>query len=359
MTCRPTPTVAAFGRVISGGTSTRRSRWAVGEAGQPPALPELVGREGPRVEPGDRDLALDDPDLALAAGAVAAARRVDRDAVPATRRRTRVTPGGTRTSRSAARFFCSTLAREEGDPHPAHAVRCRLGRRRGRGGRSPSRPSRRYASRGAEVGPSGVAVTACPSRNRVRRRRPDGSPSGQRSAVAPPAAAFCLARSAAIQFAPHSSLPSIRSAALTASTICGVAGVHDRAGQPGGASAIGRNVAPRVCRPGMPKETLEAPQGHVQRRTRRGSARSSPSSSVPYSWLAPTGIASGSITMSSIGMSYFVGGDVDDLLGELEALVRVLGDLVLVVRQRDHRGAVLLHERAGSPPSARPRRSPS
>ena len=40
-----------------------------------------------------------------------------------------------------------------------------------------------------------------------------------------------------------------------------------------------------------------------------------------------------------------VGGALDDLLRDLEAHVRVLGDAGLVVRDRDHRGAVLLDQR--------------
>ena len=52
-------------------------------AGQPPAVAQLVGRERARVDRADRQLALDDPHLALLARAVAAAGGVDRDPVPA------------------------------------------------------------------------------------------------------------------------------------------------------------------------------------------------------------------------------------------------------------------------------------
>ena len=52
------------------------------QARQPPAVGELLGGEGAHVEPGDRHRAALDPDLALLAGAVTAAGRVDRDAVP-------------------------------------------------------------------------------------------------------------------------------------------------------------------------------------------------------------------------------------------------------------------------------------
>ena len=46
---------------------------------------------------------------------------------------------------------------------------------------------------------------------------------------------------------------------------------------------------------------------------------------------APIGMASGSITMSSSGDAEPAGRHVDDLAGQLEALARVLGDLLLVV----------------------------
>ena len=52
-------------------------------ARQPPAVAQLVGREGARVDRADRQLALDDPHLALLARAVAPAGGVDRDPVPA------------------------------------------------------------------------------------------------------------------------------------------------------------------------------------------------------------------------------------------------------------------------------------
>ena len=49
--------------------------------------------------------------------------------------------------------------------------------------------------------------------------------------------------------------------------------------------------------------------------------------------------------MSSTAMPYSVGGDVEDLLGEDEPLVGLHRDLVVVVGQRDDRGAVLLDQR--------------
>src|SRR5690606_25625156 len=130
-------------------------------------------------------VALDDPDLALAAGAVAAAGGVDRDAVPA---------GGVE-QRDARRH-----------PHLA--------------------------------GPTAVDLVG------------DADPVG--------AHAGCfLARCAAIHAAPHSSLPSSRSAAFTASTICGVRTSMTALVSPH-VMAIGRNAAPSACRCSMPNETMDA-----------------------------------------------------------------------------------------------------
>src|SRR6185436_5249985 len=54
-------------------------------AGQPPALLQLTGREGPGIDAVDRQLTGQQLDLALLAGAVTAAGGVDGDAVPAGR----------------------------------------------------------------------------------------------------------------------------------------------------------------------------------------------------------------------------------------------------------------------------------
>src|ERR1700743_2953984 len=85
MTWRPTPTVAALGRGVSGGTAARGVPDGCGAAGQPPAVLDLLRRIGPDVQAGRRGRVLGDPDPALLAGAVAAAGRVDGDAVPAGR----------------------------------------------------------------------------------------------------------------------------------------------------------------------------------------------------------------------------------------------------------------------------------
>ena len=63
----------------------RRVPGGRGAAGQPPAVLDLLRRVGPDVQAGRRGRVLGDPDPALLAGAVAAAGRVDGDAVPAGR----------------------------------------------------------------------------------------------------------------------------------------------------------------------------------------------------------------------------------------------------------------------------------
>ena len=65
--------------------------------------------------------------------------------------------------------------------------------------------------------------------------------------------------------------------------------------------AIGSQVALRACRPGIPNETLEAP--HVMFRPHRSWMRWMVSRAVrPTVGSAPIGMASGSMTMSSIAM---------------------------------------------------------
>ena len=99
MTCRPTPTVAALGRVVSGGTTTSRSRVALDEAGQPPAGVELVRGEGARVVPGDRRSAGETRTLHL--WQVPWPPQVESMAMPFHDAESKtVTPGGTRTARS-------------------------------------------------------------------------------------------------------------------------------------------------------------------------------------------------------------------------------------------------------------------
>ena len=114
------------------------------------------------------------------------------------------------------------------------------------------------------------------------------------------AAAF--ARCAAIQAMPHSSWSRKTSAALTASTICGVRVSMIALVSPA-VIAIGSQAAPSVCRSGMPKETLDAPQVMLRpcsSRIRRIVSRVT--SELPVS--APIGMASGSMTMSALAMPY-------------------------------------------------------
>src|SRR5439155_681469 len=216
-----------------------------GAAGQPPAVGDLLRRVGPDVQAGRRGRVLGDPDPALLAGAVAAAGRVDGDAVPA------------------------------GRVEQGHAVR------------NPHRPVIED-----KIDPNGLGYCF------LRRRH-----------VAPwtcafaASAAFCWARCAAIQFAPHSSRFSTRSAALTARTICGARASMIALVSPW-LMAMGRNVAAIECRSGMPKLTLEAP-----------SVMFTPNSALIIAIVsivrvgcrvsAPTGMASGSITMSSTSILYF------------------------------------------------------
>src|SRR3954453_17051788 len=77
ITWRPTPTVAALGRGGGGGGEggyvDDQGAGRVDQAGEPPAVVELLRAEGADVVPGDRRRTLD-PDPALVAGAVASAR---------------------------------------------------------------------------------------------------------------------------------------------------------------------------------------------------------------------------------------------------------------------------------------------
>src|SRR5581483_4773082 len=113
----------------------------------------------------------------------------------------------------------------------------------------------------------------------------------------------CWARKARIQFAPQSSRPSTRSAALTARTICGVLASMIALVRPCDMAA-GRNAALIVCRSGMPKLTFDAPSVMFTPNSSRIIAIVS-MVRVGCRVSAPTGIASGSITMSDMSMPYF------------------------------------------------------
>src|SRR5215472_19350205 len=117
------------------------------------------------------------------------------------------------------------------------------------------------------------------------------------------AAAACLTLCAAIHPAPHGSRLVSRSAALTAWTSC-----NDLASMMALVSplviAIGRNAAPIEPRSGIPNDTFDAPSVMFTPSSSRSSSMvSSVRSTSEVS--APTGMASGSITMSSIAMPYF------------------------------------------------------
>src|SRR6185369_11896459 len=221
-----------------------------GAAGQPPAVLDLLRRIGPDVQAGRRGRILGDPDPALLAGAVAPAGRVDGDAVPA------------------------------GRVEQGHAVR------------NPHRPVIED-----QIDPNGLGGCF------LRRRHVAPWPSAcALAASAACSAAFWAARCAAIQLAPHSSRFSTRSAALTARTICGARASMIALVSPW-LMAMGRKAAAIECRSGMPKLTLEAP-----------SVMFTPNSALIIAIVsivrvgcrvsAPTGMASGSITMSSIGILY-------------------------------------------------------
>ena len=106
---------------------------------------------------------------------------------------------------------------------------------------------------------------------------------------------------------------------------------------------MARNAALSPCRFGRPKQTFEAPQlvltfsSSRRRRTRwKTAGRPSP--------CAPIGITQ-RIDHDVPRLDAVVRGALDDLLRDLEADVRVLGDAGLVVRDRDHRAVVLLDQR--------------
>ena len=91
---------------------------------------------------------------------------------------------------------------------------------------------------------------------------------------------------------------------MTESTICGVRASMIALVRPA-VIAIGSQAAPRVCRSGMPNETLEAPQVmFTPNSSRMRRMHSIVTRELPVS--APIGMASGSITMSAWAMPYSV-----------------------------------------------------
>ena len=145
ITWRPTPTSAAFGRVCSGGTCTTRSSRAGARQASRQPVAQLVRAERARVDRAHRHVAVLDPHLALLARAVAAARRVDRHAVPAR---------GVEDRRAARHAHVRAVgleaqahARRAVDGGRGHvAARCRLAR--AVGGDPAARPRRRGRAAG-------------------------------------------------------------------------------------------------------------------------------------------------------------------------------------------------------------------
>ena len=117
-----------------------------------------------------------------------------------------------------------------------------------------------------------------------------------------PAPRPACARWAAIQRAPHSSWPSRKSAARTASTHSGARASMIALVSPW-LAAMPRNAAPSACRPGRPNDVFDAPQVMFTPRSSR-IRRTVSMNSVTARGSAPTGIASGSMTMSCGGMPW-------------------------------------------------------
>ena len=107
---------------------------------------------------------------------------------------------------------------------------------------------------------------------------------------------------------------------------------------------MGSQVPLRVCRPGMPKETLEAPQVMLTpKSSRMRRITSKVTRLVVVS--APMGMARGSMTMSACAMPYSCVATRTILPVSVDALVGLHRDLVVVVGQGDDRGVVLLDQR--------------
>src|SRR5256885_4897626 len=209
-----------------------------------PAVLQLLDAEGARIDRTDRRATRDDLHLALLARAVAAARRVDGDAVPAR---------GVEDGRACE--YARLLDR---------AVFARL--------------------KEAQANPVGVLLL---------RKIHD------RTHVV---AAACFSRYMRIQAAPHSSRPRRKSVARTASTISGRRESMIALVRPW-LCATARNAAPSVWRPGRPNEVLPAPQVVFTPSSSR-SSRSVSTNSVTARGSAPTGIASASMITSSGGMPW-------------------------------------------------------
>ena len=109
------------------------------------------------------------------------------------------------------------------------------------------------------------------------------------------------------------------------------------------AIAMVRNALLMPSRAGRPKLMFEAPQVVLTLSSSRNRLTSR-MTCTPAWLIAPIGITSGSTTTSLAGMPWSIA-RCTIFLRDLEADVRILGNAGLVVRDRDDRGAVLLHER--------------
>src|SRR5262249_34120631 len=209
-----------------------------GAAGESPAVAKLVGAEGTRVDWAELGAAGNDAYLALLAGAVTAAGRIDRDAVPARGVEER------RPGRDACLLDRPVLA----DLQVAEADALGM---------------------------------------RLLRKILDGAH----------VAAACFARWRRIHSAPHSSWPMRKSVARTASTVSSRRASMIALVSPW-LCATARNAAPSVWRPGRPNDVLDAPQVVFTPSSSR-SRWSVSTKSVTARGSAPTGMASGSMITSS------------------------------------------------------------
>ena len=223
-----------------------------GAAGEPPAVAQLIGGERARVERSIGDLAGDDPDLALLAGAVAAAGRVDRDRRSSSRRRRSACRSGTRTSAPSGR----NRSRTRSAPSPGCA--------------SGSIARSRFLA--------GTPISLRPFLLGSRLARAvRGDPARAPRIVAEQQVA-----------APHSL--DARRRAVDMIALVSPAAI-----------AIGRNAAFSTWRSGRPNETFDAPR-HMFTPSSSRIRRIVASVVVTASVSAPTVIASGSITTSCAGI---------------------------------------------------------
>src|SRR6478609_7581319 len=306
------PTVAALGLVVSGGTSTARSRvaWSRQPRRQPSASwPAVKVRTSWRVI----GVALSEVTRMRHLWQVPWPPQVESIAMPFHDAASKtVTPGGTRTSRSAggtsapSSALVMTVNARATRPVPSWAA-----------GSTPGlsmRPSR-ATSASEKSGPSGGPLMALPGglESRGPRGVVRGSAAAEENVVGclHARSASCFARCAVIHAMPQSSWPRNTSAALTASTTWGVR-----------ASMIALVSAEVVA------DASHHLEGHQAR-----------------AGVGPDGHGQGVDDDVGLRDAVLLRGDADDLAGELDALVGLRRDLVAVVRQGDDRRVVLLDQR--------------